>query len=146
MVSMSMVVDPVDALAVQHLVHTYAAANDDRDVDAIVACFEPDGSFGLQVVGQEPVGPFDASTEPDLRTFMAETLGAQDDQRRHVVTNIRVVEASSDRWVVTSYFTLVVTDAGRTDVLTTGVYRDDVVRRPEGWRFAAKWLDLDGAP
>lgn len=139
--------DSVEVLAIQDLAYRYAAANDDRDVDAIAACFTDTGSFGLQIRGQDPVGPFDHATQPDLRGFMGDTLGQQTDQRRHLVTNLRVRREDDDTYALTSYFTLVVTDAGVTRVLTTGVYSDTVVRAGSGvWLFAAKWLDLDGQP
>lgn len=146
MVSMSMDIDPRIALAIQQLQFTYASANDRRDVDAIMACFEPDGSFGLHVAGSDAVGPFDAGSTPDLRAFFAQSLGAQGDQRRHVITNVRFVEASSHRCLVSAYLTLVVTDAGRTQALTAGEYTDEVVLREGQWRFARKWLELDGSP
>ena len=143
---MSIDIDPRDTLALQQLCFDYAAANDDRDVEAILACFTPDGTFGLQVAGQDPVGPFGPATTPDAATFFAETLGQQSDQRRHVVTNVRFVDVEPDRCTLLSYFTLCVTDAGTTQVLTTGVYRDEAVRLDGAWRFASKWLDLDGTP
>jgi len=143
---MSMDIDPRAALAIQQLVFTYAAANDHGDVDAIMECFEPDGSFGLRVAGSDPVGPFDEGTSPNLRTFFGQTLGAQDDQRRHVITNLRFSYVGPTRCVVTAYFTLVVTDAGVSHVLTAGEYTDEVVLRSGRWRFAAKWLELDGSP
>jgi 3-phenylpropionate/cinnamic acid dioxygenase small subunit len=139
--------DPADVLAIQDLAYRYAAANDDRDVDAIAACFTDTGSFGLQIRGQDPVGPFDHATQPDLRTFMGDTLGQQTDQRRHLVTNVRVRRIADETCEVTSYFSLVVTDQGVTQVLTTGIYSDTVVRAGNGdWHFSAKWLDLDGQP
>ncbi len=139
--------DPAEVLAIQDLAYRYAAANDERDVKAIAECFTATGSFGLQIRGLDPVGPFDHATTPDLRTFMGETLGQQTDQRRHVVTNLRIRRQSAHSYSVTSYFSLMVTDQGVTRVLTTGVYSDTVVRAAEGgWLFSEKWLDLDGQP
>lgn len=139
-------IGPADALAVQHLLLAYASANDERDVDAILDCFTPDGTFGMQVAGSDVVGPFGRGSDPDLRTFLDGMLGAQRDRRRHVLTNVRFLEAEPDRCVVGSYLTLVVTDGAGTRTLTSGAYRDVVLRGPQGWRLAHKWLDLDGAP
>jgi len=146
MVFMIMDIDPRDALAIQHVAFTYASANDDRDIAAIDACFTPDGSFGLRIAGQDPIGPFDPSTTPTRSDFFSADLGAQTDQRRHVVTNLRFVEVEADRVVTLSYFTLMVTDGGVTRALTTGVYRDVMVRNDGGWLIAEKWLELDGSP
>lgn len=143
---MSMDISPDVALAIQQVAFAYAAANDDRDIAAIDACFTSDGSFGLQVAGHDPVGPFDPSTSPTRSDFFAADLGSQDDQRRHVVTNMRFVEVAPDRVTTLSYFTLQVTAAGATRTLTTGVYRDTFERVGGEWLIAAKWLDLDGAP
>ena len=134
--------DPRDELAIQRLVFDYAAGNDDRDIDAIMACFTPEGSFGLQVAGQDPVGPIEGAEA--VAAFYGETLGAQDDQRRHVITNVRLLECDGRTARATSYFSLMVTDDSGTRVATTGVYADTLVRGEDGWRFATKWLDLAG--
>ena len=125
------------------VLYAYAAANDVRDIDAIVRCFSPDGTFGLQIVDQEPVGPFGPDAETSLRDFMSATLFQQDDQRRHVVTNPRIRRIDEDAHEVLSYFTLIVTDGQGTRVLTTGVYRDKVVRAGGAWLISTKWLDLE---
>lgn len=136
--------DPAEVLAIHDLLYTYAAANDDRDVAVIVDCFTEEGSFGLQVAGAEPIGPLAGQ---DLHDLYATMLGAQSDQRRHVITNVRVSRLDEGRCRVLSYFTLQVTDAGVTKTLTCGVYTDTVIQHGDGgWRFESKWLDLDGQP
>jgi 3-phenylpropionate/cinnamic acid dioxygenase small subunit len=137
-------VDPADVRPIHDLLFTYAAANDVRDIDEIVGCFTSDGTFGLQVMGQEPVGPFGADSETTLRDFMSTTLTHQDDQRRHVITNVRIRRIDELVHEVLSYFTLVVTDGRGTRVLTTGVYHDTVAEVDGSWLIRAKWLDLDG--
>lgn len=139
-------VDPADALAVTDVLLDYARANDVRDVDAIVRCFAPDGSFAMQVAGQEPLGPFDDASEPTLRAFMAATLGAQADRRRHVLTNVQVRALGPDEVTARAYLTLVVTDGGGTAVRATGEYEDVLRRDGDRWLVVRKSLALDAAP
>ena len=139
---MSTTFDASTVLAIHELYYDYAAGNDDRDLEAIGRCFSAEGSFGLQIAGQEPWGPY-LGREAVL-AFMGDDLGAQRDQRRHVMTNIRVSRVSDDEARSTCYFTLLVTDGGTTRVATTGVYRDRVVLDEGRWVFAEKWLDLEG--
>lgn len=135
--------DVRDVLDIHDLIYTYAAANDDRDLEAIAACFESSGSFGLQVAGEEPLGPFSGAA---MMEFFAGMLGVQSDQRRHVITNVRVREIAAAEFEVKSYFSLIVTDAGSTQVLTAGEYTD-VVRRNDGSvKFVKKMLQLDAQP
>ena len=78
--------DLVDRVSIQELLSDYAWGNDVRDIDAIAECFSSDGSFGLQIVGQDPVGP--VRGRPDVADFLRAALVTQRDQRRHVMANL----------------------------------------------------------
>jgi uncharacterized protein (TIGR02246 family) len=129
------------ATAVAELLAGYAAANDLRDVGLISECFTPDGAFILHIAGSDTIGPL--QPRRDLLAFFGAAFGAQSDQRRHVVTNVRLLESDDDRARVEAYLTLIVTDGGRTALQSAGRYDAEVVRDVRGWRFRSLTLFLD---
>lgn len=134
--------DLQDRTDIHEVMAQYAWGNDVRDIPTIAECFADDGSFGLQIAGHEPVGPFGG--RPAVADFMASALSTQTDQRRHVITNISLSRIGTDEFRARSYLSLMVTDAGVTRVATTGWYEDTFVRTSSGWRIASRWLWLDG--
>jgi hypothetical protein len=128
-----------DALA--ELFGAYAAANDARDAAAIGECFHADGAFTLHIAGADTIGPL--QPRESVLEFFGQAFAAQSDQRRHVVTNLRLVEDAADRALVEAYLTLIVTDDGRTELKSAGLYRADVVQDAAGLRFQSLVLFLD---
>jgi len=130
-----------DRDAISDLLAAYAAGNDARDTGQIGDCFTADGAFTLHIAGADTIGPL--QPREALVEFFGQAFAAQSDQRRHVVTNLRVVEDAADRALVEAYLTLIVTDAGSTQLKSAGLYRADVVQDPAGWRFRSLVLFLD---
>lgn len=121
-----------DQLAIRTLTAQYNRAFDRGEADAWVACFTEDGEFELdgRVVarGAEELGAFARRMIPRLRV-------------RHCTTDA-IIEVDGDRAAQDTYLILVdVRDGSR--FLTSGVYQDVAVRRPEGWRFARRSASLD---
>jgi hypothetical protein len=75
--------------------------------------------------------------------FFGQAIAAQRDQRRHVVTNMRLLEDGEDAARAEAYLTLIVTDAGATQLKSAGRYDAEVVREAKGWRFRPLTLFLD---
>ena len=132
-----------DRHAVAELFASYAAANDLRDVAAIGDCFTPDGAFILHIAGGDTIGPLEPREE--VVAFFGAAFSGQSDQRRHVVTNMRLLESDDDRARVEAYLTLIVTDGGRTALQSAGRYDAVVVGDGTEWRFRAMTLFLDSA-
>jgi hypothetical protein len=75
-----------DWFAINNLFVRYATALDACEVDAVVACFEPDGWLESPVLGR-----FDGSE--GIRAFATRTARLKQEQGvqfRHVVSNLRV--------------------------------------------------------
>ena len=130
-----------DRHAIAELLAGYGAANDLRDVALIGDCFTPDGTFLLHIAGGQTIGPLEPREE--LVAFFGAAFAAQNDQRRHVVTNVRLLESDDDRARVEAYLTLIVTDGGQTTLQSAGRYDAEVVHDGTGWRFRAMTLFLD---
>lgn len=119
----------------------YGAANDLRDTALIRECFAAEGAFTLHIAGADTIGPL--RPRDAVLDFFGQAFAAQRDQRRHVVTNMRLLEDGEDAARAEAYLTLIVTDAGVTQLKSAGRYDAEVVREAEGWRFRALTLFLD---
>jgi len=128
-----------DLNAIEKLLNTYSLAYDSRDLETMDSCFTADAVFSMQIAGQEPVS-FDG--RDTIMKLMADSLASQTDQRRHINSNLLVSEEDG---VVraTSYLTLVATEANQIQLLSSGVYRSEIVEDGVTLRFRKLHLDLD---
>jgi hypothetical protein len=128
-----------DRIAIERLLNTYSLAYDSRDLETMDSCFTADAVFSMQIAGQEPVS-FDG--RDTIMKLMADSLASQTDQRRHINSNLLVSEEDG---VVrtTSYLTLVATEANQIQLLSSGVYRNEIVDDGGTLRFRRLHLDLD---
>ena len=129
-----------DEQLITNLVHDYARGYDERDLDVMGACFHPDGVFSWEIKNGPAGGPFEGAAA--IVESNAATLAAQNDTRRHVMTNVTIV-GNGDKRSVTSYLTLFAHQDGRLVALTTGVYTDEVVKTDGAWRFSRRHLLCD---
>ncbi|MCL2585900.1 MAG: nuclear transport factor 2 family protein [Streptosporangiales bacterium] len=130
-----------DRAKITDLWGSYGAGNDTRDLDLLESCFAEDASFTIRIAGTDPVGPLE--TRKEILAFFRDTLGGQTDQRRHVLTNFRYLTDSGTEARMTAYLTLLVTDGGRTETKSAGVYEVLVVLDGNAWHFRSMALDLD---
>jgi hypothetical protein len=87
------------------------------------------------------MGPYDGIDE--VMGLFTDHHGEQRDQRRHVTTNLVVLDETDDSASIVSYLSLFVTSAGEVRLQATGVYRDQVVRIGDEWRIRERLLQLD---
>lgn len=128
-------------LEVHELLHRSAWAYDQARLDVMEACFTADASMSVHVVGNDPTGPYEGRDA--VIGLIRASLEAQNDQRRHVISNIFFETESADSAVVISTLTLIAVAEGTLRVLSTGLYRDVVVRQDNPWRFSERQLSLD---
>jgi SnoaL-like domain len=118
----------------------YGAANDLRDTALIGQCFTAEGTFTLHIAGADTIGPL--GPRDAVLDFFGQAFAAQRDQRRHVVTNLRLLEDGEDARAE-AYLTLIVTDAGTTELKSAGRYDVRLAREEGEWRFRDMVLNLD---
>lgn len=105
---------------------------DAEDAAKFVATFTPDG---------ELVGFWGTSKGPEgLRQAHAFMLATFAKDKRHVVTNHEIT-VSGDR--ATMYCYLTVFDRKALAMTGTATFTDELVRTPQGWRFARRTLKAD---
>lgn len=126
-----------DYAVVAQLFARYASAMDDNDFDELRAVFAERADFVVDITGGPTVGPYESRDA--IVDFIQTTTVEQQDQRRHVITNVRL-DGESTAYGILSLF---VTAGGELTVQATGVYRTELVDEDGAVRFASMYLTLD---
>ena len=124
-----------DMQTVEQLFSTYAWSMDSKEFELFDEVFSEDSTFVVSIAGTVA-----ASFEGRAATvdFIRSTTLEQTDQRRHVITNVRL---AGDK--ATATLTLLVVDNGELILKSCGVYTVDLVQENGEWRFGAMDLALD---
>lgn len=130
-----------DRAAIVDTFNKYAWGYDAAKVDLLEDSFTEDAVMRLQIVGQDLLGPFEGRDA--IVKMMTDSMAAQDDQRRHVISNWYFSNETADTAEVVSYLTLITIANGQLTVLSTGVYEDLVVNDGGQWRIKERMLTLD---
>ncbi len=123
------------------LLHRSAYALDQKDLPMLEACFHVDASFTLVIAGVDEPSAF--AGRDAIMGLMQGALDAQTDERKHVISNVWYESQTDGEALVVSYLTLMATENGATNLITTGIYRDRVVRTDTGWVLADRHLTID---
>jgi hypothetical protein len=138
-----------DAQDVLNALYRWALGYDTRDVPLMMSGFTHTPTFIYRPHIGEP-SVFD--TLQEVQGLFEGALAGQNDLRRHITTN-SLMEREDRRTVkVTSYLLLISIELDDTTepdrglrVVTTGIYRDTVVKGRDGvWRIDVRDLTLDG--
>jgi 3-phenylpropionate/cinnamic acid dioxygenase small subunit len=130
-----------DRQAIADLFSEYAWALDAKDWDLLRQVFHEDASLTIELTGADTVGPIAPGAA--VVDLISTTSEGQDDQRRHVVTNLRYESEGEEDAVVTATLTLLVTADGELSVQSTGVIRTEVMLEAGRWQFREFRLVLD---
>jgi 3-phenylpropionate/cinnamic acid dioxygenase small subunit len=130
-----------EKLAIHELLARAAYALDERDMTMLAAAFAPDAQFTLRIAGGDLIGPFVG--RDGIMQLMTSATAAQTDKRRHVISNMFFETATEHTAVVVSNLTLMATEHGVIQLLSAGVYRDEVIKGEGGWQLLRRHLDLD---
>lgn len=120
----------------------YGWAYDERDRAALADCFTDDAVWQGTLMGVDRVGPVHGMRE--IADWLAAFWAAQDDQRRHVFTNVVVEDPDGDMANAYAYLVLLASRDGATSPVSAGTYRF-TLRRDEraGWRISALSASFD---
>jgi 3-phenylpropionate/cinnamic acid dioxygenase small subunit len=130
-----------DHEAIYQLYARYAAGMDDKRFELTRETFSTDGRFSLHIKGTEAIPPIDGKQA--IGDFIESTTRGQDDQRRHVITNVRIAEEGAKQIAYATLSLFVTTDTSLS-VQCTGSYRSEIVEENGETRFGHMHLDLDG--
>src|ERR1700722_9717200 len=107
----------------------YASAMDDNAFTVLREVFTDDAAFTVDITGGPTVGPYESGDA--IVEFITSTTEEQQDQRRHVITNVRI--DGDEAYGVLSLF---VTAEGQLTVQTTGVYKVRLSTSGDAVRFS----------
>jgi hypothetical protein len=131
----------IDRDSLEQLFAQYGWPMDSKEFPTLNEVFTKDSKFTVQIAGGDTYGPIEGREA--IYDFVSQTVGAQTDQRRHVITNMRVESSSGDSTTATAILSLLVIDNGRIEVKSSGLYRGVIVQEDGAWRFADLHLYLD---
>jgi uncharacterized protein (TIGR02246 family) len=127
-----------DLLAIQQLFVDYGNHLDAQDLDSYAALFADDGEVLLGPLGR-------AKGRDEIKALMAKAMGPGSGSF-HLVTN-PMITLDGDRASSVVMWTVVARDdKGAPKLTMLGRHVDELVRTPEGWRFARRkgYIDLPG--
>ena len=129
-----------EKLEIHELLSRAAYAYDEREIGMLEACFAEQASFSMRIAGGDLIGPFESKS--GIMDLMTGSMAEQTDVRRHVISNI-FFEVADGKTVVISNLTLMATENGDIQLLSSGVYRDQVIKENGQWCIANRYLELD---
>ena len=129
--------DALEELGIRRTLAQYCHHCDDGDFDRLVALFAPDAVVVY--------GTTQAHGHAQLRAFFVERQGLPGQRGKHLTLN-SVVDVDRDRARALSDFVVLGVVDGSLTPVYGGRYRDDLVRREGGWRFARRQIVRMDAP
>ena len=129
-----------EKLEIHELLSRAAYAYDEREIGMLEACFAEQANFSMRIAGGDLMGPFESKS--GIMDLMTGSMAEQTDVRRHVISNI-FFEVADDKTVVISNLTLMATENDDILLLSSGVYRDQVIKENGQWCIANRYLELD---
>ena len=127
--------------AILELLARAAYAYDEREVKMLEATFSEDARFELDIAGVDGELLFEGREA--IMELQTGGMKEQTDQRRHVVTNAFFTSESDTKATVVSNLTITAAEDGVIQLVTSGIYRDDVILENGQWRIANRRLNLD---
>lgn len=133
-------------LEIHELLARSALALDERDVPALRATFARKATLSI-VIGdgeQRTKGaPVTFEGRDAIMGLMTGSMEEQTDLRRHVISNVIFESCSVAEARVVSYLLIYAIEKGGIRCVSSGIYRDLVVRKKRGWKIAERLIDLD---
>lgn len=129
-----------DFEAIYQLFSTYAFAHDNKEFELLEDVFTDDADFTVDITGGDTIH---FAGKRETNDFIKDTTINQGDQRRHVITNVRLSNETDSAARATAILSLFVTKDNELTVQATGWYDCDCVREAGGWRFRKLYLTLD---
>ncbi|MBN9099841.1 MULTISPECIES: nuclear transport factor 2 family protein [unclassified Pseudonocardia] len=127
---------------IENTLHRAAWGYDENDVGLIAAQFTENASMTMQI-GRDGdlIGPFEGREA--IRKLHADSLASQTDQRRHNFSNLIIDKETDGSASTVANLTLLSIENGAVKVLSSGWYRDEMVRQGEDWLIRSRHIYLD---
>lgn len=132
---------PADKLEIHELLARAVHGLDQRNPSMIEACFTEGAIFELEIKGADEIPPFEGRAT--IMQLMIDSMNAHSEDRRHVVSNIFFESEADDTAVAVSTLVAFQSEHGKTGVMTSGVYTDQLRKADGVWLISRRHLALD---
>jgi 3-phenylpropionate/cinnamic acid dioxygenase small subunit len=126
---------------IENALFRWAWAYDECDLEGFIDALTEDASVKVEVAGGSVVGPMNGHAA--IREFFGGRLAIRTERRRHVTTNVIIDEETADEARTRSYLTLIQFADGKPNVVSTGWYRDLLVKRDGIWKIKDRHAFLE---
>ena len=126
---------------IENVFNRYSLAYDKPNLADMESCFTEDAVMSMRIAGGDLIGPFEGRSA--IMKLMSDSLASQNDQRRHLTTNLVIRSQTEDSASTESYLTLIAVANGKATLLSTAVYTDELICRDGQWLFTKRHIDLD---
>jgi hypothetical protein len=130
-----------EKLEIHEVLYKAAHGYDAHNVEMLAACFAEESVMTIRVGGGDLIGPYDGQVA--VLNFMKRAMKRQTDKRLHQISNIFFDEEGEEVAVALSSLTLFATENGTCQLLSTGIYRDEVVKVNGSWKISRRHLDIE---
>ena len=130
-----------EKLAIHELLYKSAYGYDSRTIDMLANCYAEEAVMTMRIADGELIGPFEGHKE--IMKMMTGAMESQTDKRMHNISNVFFEKEGDEAATVLSSLTLTAVENGSIQLLTTGIYRDEVVKVGGSWKILKRHLDLD---
>ena len=124
----------LDRVLIAERLYRYGWSYDERNRELLADCFTEDAVWEGNVMGGEIVGPHEGRDA--VMEFLTGFWEIQDDQRRHIFTNVIVDDLTETTAVAHGYILLTASKDATMTPVTAGPYRLAMRKQADGWRIA----------
>lgn len=126
--------EAIDRSLIAERVFRYGWSYDERNPELLGDCFTEDGVWQGSVMGINQVGPFVG--RPAIIDFLSSFWDVQQDQRRHLFTNVIIDDLTESTAVAHAYLLLTESSESKMTPVTTGPYRFELLKQEDSWRLS----------
>lgn len=123
----------LNRLLVMERLYRYGWAVDERRDDLLADCFTENAVWDAVSMGVDEIGPF--TGREAVVKFLTGFQSVEDDQRRHIFTNVLVDGLTTTSAVVHAYFMLTASRNAFMTPVTVGPYRVQMLKQEDVWRI-----------
>jgi len=124
-----------DRILAAERIYRYGWAYDERDSDALIDCFTEQAVWEGRLMGVDQIGPHKGRGA--VVTWLSGFWNEQNDQRRHLFTNVIVDEPCGMEITAHAYLLLASSSGGSTTIVSAGPYRFALACGEDcAWRIA----------
>lgn len=130
-----------DRFSIHDLLMRASYALDVRDMSTLAQCFSADAVLEIRISGTEGEPRFEGREA--IMGLMQNAADTQTDVRRHVTTNVLIEATGPGAANSIANLTLTAVEHGAIRLVTSGYYRDQLVKSGGVWVIRHRRIELD---